>query len=60
MTEDEIVGWHQPLNGYELEQTQGDGRGQTSVCAAVHGVTKSRMRLSDWTATATLQAAWIE
>ena len=60
MTEDEIVGWHQPLNGHELEQTQGGGRGQTSVCAAVHGVTKSRTRLSDWTATATLQAAWIE
>ena len=25
MTEDEIVGWHHPLNGHELEQTLGDG-----------------------------------
>ena len=25
MTEDDIVGWHHPLNGHEFEQTQGDG-----------------------------------
>ena len=28
MTEDEIVGWHHELNGYESEQTPGDGEGQ--------------------------------
>ena len=27
-TEDEMVGWHHWLNGYELEQTPGDGEGQ--------------------------------
>ena len=25
MTEDEMVGWHHRLNGYEFEQTPGDG-----------------------------------
>ena len=28
MTEDEMVGWHQQLNGHESEQTLGDGEGQ--------------------------------
>ena len=27
-TEDEIVGWHHQLNGYEFEQTLEDGEGQ--------------------------------
>ena len=27
-TEDEMVGWHQWLNGHEIEQTLGDGEGQ--------------------------------
>ena len=40
MTEDEVVGWPQRLNGHELEQTPGDSEGQGSL--AVHGVTKSR------------------
>ena len=26
--EDEMVGWYHPLNGYEFEQTLGDGEGQ--------------------------------
>ena len=47
MTEDEIVGWHQPLNGHELEQTSGDGEGQGSLAAAVHWVAESQMRLSN-------------
>ena len=43
MTEDETVGWHHRLNGYEFEQTPADGGLQGSVWhAAVHGVTKSR------------------
>ena len=25
--EDEMVGWHHPLNGHEFEQTLGDGEG---------------------------------
>ena len=27
-TEDEMVGWHHPLDGHEFEQTAGDGEGQ--------------------------------
>ena len=30
-TEDEMVGWHHRLNGYEFEQTPGDGEGQGSL-----------------------------
>ena len=31
MTEDEMVGWHHPLNEHESEQTPGDGDGQGSL-----------------------------
>ena len=31
MTEDEMVGWHYWLNGYEFEQAPGDGEGQGSL-----------------------------
>ena len=31
MTEDEMVGWHQQLNGHEFEQTPGDGEEQGSL-----------------------------
>ena len=31
MTEDEMVGWHHRLNGYEFEQTPGDSEGQGSL-----------------------------
>ena len=31
MTEDEMVGWHHQLNGYEFEQTLGDSEGQGSL-----------------------------
>ena len=38
MTEDEMVGWHQQLNGCEFEQTPGDGEGQGSlVCCNPRG-----------------------
>ena len=26
-----MVGWHHRVNGYELEQAQGDGKGQGSL-----------------------------
>ena len=42
MTEDEMVGWHHWLNGHKCEQAPGDGEGQGNLCAAVHGVAKSR------------------
>ena len=31
MTEDEMVGWHLRLNGYEFEQALGVGDGQGSL-----------------------------
>ena len=47
MTEDEMVGWHQRLNGHEYEQTLGDNEGREDWRAAVHGVAKSHTGLSD-------------
>ena len=48
-TENEMVGWHHWLNGHEFEQSLGVGAGQGAWSAAVHGVTKSRIWLNDWT-----------
>ena len=31
MTEDEMVGWHHPVNGREFEQSLGNGEGQGSL-----------------------------
>ena len=31
MSEDEIIGWHHRLNGFEFEQALGDGEGQRSL-----------------------------
>ena len=31
MREDELVGWHHQLNGYESERTLGDSEGQGSL-----------------------------
>ena len=53
MTEDEMVGWHHRCNGLEFEKTLGDGEGQGTWPAAVHGVAKSWTWLSDWTVTIT-------
>ena len=41
MTEDEMVGWHHRLDGRGFEQAPGDGDGQGSWRAAVHGVAES-------------------
>ena len=38
MTEDEMVGWHHRLNGYEFEPTLGDSEGQGSLaCCSPQG-----------------------
>ena len=31
MIEDEMVGWHHPLDGHEFEQARGDGEGLGSL-----------------------------
>ena len=46
MTEDEVVGRYHRLNGHEFEQTPGDGEGQGSLRAAVHGVAKIQTQLN--------------
>ena len=45
MAEDEMVGWHHWLDGYEFEQSLGDREAQGSLRAAVHGEKKSRTQL---------------
>ena len=50
MTEDEMAGWHHQLDAHELRWTPGVGDGREAWRAAIHGVAKSRTRLSDWTA----------
>ena len=44
MAEDEMVGTHYQLNGYEFEQTPGDSERKPG--AAVHRVTKNWTQLS--------------
>ena len=43
-TEDEMIGWHHRLNGYEFEQTLGDSEGQGSLaCHSPWGHKESDM-----------------
>ena len=56
MTEDEMVGWHHRLNGREFEQARKMLTDREDWRAAVHGVTKSWIWMSDWTAAAVYQA----
>ena len=50
-TEEEMVGWHQGLNGHDLSKLQEIVKDREAWCAAVFGVSKSQTRLSDWTPT---------
>ena len=36
-----MFGWHHRFSGHELGQNPGDGEGQGSLTAEVHGVVKS-------------------
>ena len=46
MTEVKMVGWHHRLDGHEFEQLPEMVMDREAWRAAVHGVTKSRTRLS--------------
>ena len=55
-TNDEMVGWHHRLNGYEFEQPLGDSEVQGSlVCWSPWGCKESDM--TDWTTTMT-DSSW--
>ena len=49
MTEDEMAGWHHWLDGHEFEWIRELVIDREAWCAVIHGVAKSRTRLSDWT-----------
>ena len=53
-TEDEMVGWHHQLDGYDFEQVLGDGTDKEAWC--VQSVQSQRIR-HDW-ATKQQQASW--
>ena len=48
-TGNKMAGWHHRLDGDEFGWTPGVGDGQGGLACCIHGVTKSRTRLSDWT-----------
>ena len=52
MTEDEMVGWHHRLNGYDFEQTPGDSEGQKRLaccspggCRVTHNLVTEQQQL---------------
>ena len=48
-TEDEMVGWHHRLDGYELSKLRRLVMDREAWHLVVHGVTKSQTQLRDWT-----------
>ena len=47
MTEAEVAGWHHRLDAHELGELQDLVMDREARRAAIHGVAKSRTRLSD-------------
>ena len=48
-TEDEITGWHHWLDGVSLSELQELVMDREAWRAAIHGISKSQTRLSEWT-----------
>ena len=47
MTEDEMVGWHDRLDGHDSQQALGDGEGQGSLACYSPQVAKSWTQLRE-------------
>jgi len=43
ITEDEMVGWHQQLDGHEFEQTPGDSDGQAGLSGVLWSMGSQRV-----------------
>ena len=54
MTEDEMVGWHHRLNDMSLSKLRERVKDREAWRAAVHGVAKRQIRLSNYTTTVLL------
>ena len=59
-TEEEIIGWHHRFNGYEIEQTLGDGEGQGSLtCCSSWGHEESdTAEWLNWTGLNWISYSW--
>ena len=58
MTEDEMVEWFHWLNGHELSNLRELVMDREAWHAAVHGVAKNPMWLSDWTELKNVEKTW--
>ena len=59
MTEDEMVGWHHWLNGYEFEHTPGDGEGQGSLACCIPWSHRESYMTENWTTKSQKLPRWV-